>query len=60
MKFFKKSDPSVKDTEIGKIASTQFFLAPKNLGDASKPDKNAIISHLHNSHTFKPKIVSNG
>ena len=42
------------------MASTQFFMAPKSAADPDLPDDNAIISHLHNSHTFKPKIVSNG
>lgn len=35
-------------------------MAPKSSADSDKPDDSAIISHLHNSHTFKPKIVSNG
>ena len=60
MKFFKKGDAKVKATALGQGASTQFFMAPKNVADGDVPAENAIISHQHNSHTFKPKIVCDG
>lgn len=60
MKFFKRGDAKVKQTALGKEAATQFFMAPKNAADGDVPDANAIISHQHNSHTFKPKIVCDG
>ena len=60
MKFFKKGDAKVKGTLLGQGASTQFFMAPKSAADGDVPEENSIISHLHNSHTFKPKIVGEG
>ena len=60
MKFFKKGDPQVRETNIGQNAASQFFMAPVQEADPNKPDDSQIISHSHNSHTFKPKIVGNG
>lgn len=60
MKFYKKGDAKVKNSALGKDASTQFFMAPKSAADGEVPEESAIISHQHNSHTFKPKLVSNG
>lgn len=57
MKFF-KSNPSIKETAVGKEATTKNFMAP--VDSKGLPLTNAIISHQHNSHTFKPKIVGDG
>jgi hypothetical protein len=35
-------------------------MAPKSADDGDLPANHDIISHSHNSHTFKPKVIGNG
>lgn len=56
MKFFKRN--KVKDTAVGKNIQVAHFMAPVDK-DGVTPLENQIVSHSHNSHTLKPKIVGN-
>ena len=60
MKMFKKSNKKVKQTDVGKSATVQSFIAPVDPEDEDLPIICPIISHSHNSHTFRPKIIGNG
>lgn len=58
MKLFKKS--KVKDTEVGKQAYANYFLAPVAEAEDGKgelPEVNKIISHQNSSHTIRPKFA---
>ena len=53
MKFFQKK--KFKDIDFVNYASMNSFIAPANNG---KPVQEKIISHGWNSHTLKPKFVT--
>jgi len=53
MKFFQKK--KFKDIDFVNHASMNSFIAPANNG---KPAQEKIISHGWNSHTLKPKFVT--
>lgn len=56
IKHYQKKSPKLAENAVAKSAAGMQFLAP--MGEDGLPCEDAIISHMHNSHTLSPKFVN--
>lgn len=58
MKYFvkKKNDVAMAQSAVAQSAAARAFLAP--VGPDGLPAAHPIVSHQHNSHTLRPKLVN--
>ena len=58
----KKTDEKITNSEVALSSASKSFMAPIDKDGVTNsnivPSSNKIISHQHNSHTLKPKLVS--